>query len=347
MSTPIRFALIGTGNISGIHAQAIKEIPGAQLTAAYSVAGLEAFAEKWGCAAAGSLDELLARKDVDAVCITTPSGSHGEPAIAALRAGKHVLCEKPLEITPQRIDAILAAAEESGSLLAAVFQSRFGEGARTVKKAVDAGRLGRITLCSAYIKWWRTQQYYDSGAWRGTWEMDGGGALMNQGVHAIDLLTWYVGVPVEVKANIATLAHERIAVEDTAVAALRFANGALGVIEGATSTYPGWNKRIELSGDKGSIILEDDNIKFWQFENEEPGDEAIRTGGGGGADIGGGAANPLAISNEGHRRQIEDLCNAIREKRQPAIPGREARNAVAVICSIYESAKTGKPVQVT
>jgi len=345
MSTPVRFALIGTGNISAIHAQAIKEIPGAQLTAAFSVAGLEDFAKKWGCAAAGSLEELLARTDVDAVCITTPSGSHGDPAVAALRAGKHVLCEKPLEITPQRIDAILTAAKESGSLLAAVFQSRFGEGAQKVKKAVDEGRFGRLTLCSAYIKWWRTQQYYDSGAWRGTWEMDGGGALMNQGVHAIDLLTWFVGVPVEVKANIATLAHERIAVEDTAVATLRFANGALGVIEGATSTYPGWNKRIELSGDKGSVILEDDHIKFWQFEKEEAGDEAIRKSGNG-ANIGGGVANPMAISIEGHRRQIEDLCNAIREKRQPAIPGRDARNAVAVICSIYESAKSGRPVEV-
>ena len=232
-----------------------------------------------------------------------------------------------------------------GSILAAVFQSRFGEGARTVKRAVDAGRLGRLTLCSAYVKWWRTQQYYDSGAWRGTWEMDGGGALMNQGVHAIDLLTWFVGIPVEVKANIATLAHERIAVEDTAVAALRFQNGALGVVEGATSTYPGWNKRIELSGDKGSIILEDDNIKFWEFEKAEPGDEEIRKGGGG-ANIGGGVANPMAISTEGHRRQIEDLCNAIREKRQPAIPGSDARNAVSVICAIYESAKTGKTVLV-
>src|SRR6185436_8693232 len=177
MSNPVRFALIGTGNIAGFHADAIKQVPAARLVAAFSRGNPEAFAEKHGCAAVRSLDELLARPDVDAVCITTPSGSHGDPAIAALRAGKHVLCEKPLEITPQRIDAILAAAKESGSLLAAVFQSRFGEGARTVKKAVEAGRFGRLTLCSAYIKWWRTQQYYDSGAWRGTWEMDGGGAL--------------------------------------------------------------------------------------------------------------------------------------------------------------------------
>ncbi len=345
MSTPIRFALVGTGNISGIHAAAIKQIPGARLVAACSLAGLQEFCDKHGCAAEPSLESLLARGDVDAVCITTPSGSHGEPAIAALNAGKHVLCEKPIEITVERIDAMLAAAEAGGCILAAVFQSRFGEGARRVKRAVEAGRFGRLTLCSAYVKWWRTQEYYDSAGWRGTWEMDGGGALMNQGVHAIDLLTWFAGVPVEVKANIATLSHERIAVEDTAVAALRFENGALGVIEGATSTYPGWNKRVEISGDKGSVILEDDDIKFWQFTDERPGDAEIR-GGGAGANIGGGAANPLAISTEGHRRQIEDLCNAIREKRQPAIAGRDARNAVATICAIYESAKTGRPAMV-
>lgn len=345
MITPVRFALVGTGNISGVHASAIKQVPGAQLSAAYSIAGLEAFCEKHGCAAEASLEALVARKDVDAVCITTPSGSHGEPAIAALKAGKHVLCEKPIEITVERIDAMLAAAAEGGRILAAVFQSRFGEGAQTVKRAVEAGRFGRLTMCSAYIKWWRTQEYYDSAGWRGTWEMDGGGALMNQGVHAIDLLTWFAGVPVEVKAEIATLAHERIAVEDTAVATLRFGGGALGVVEGATSTYPGWNKRVEISGDKGSVILEDDNIKFWQFAEELPGDAEIRKGGGG-ADIGGGVANPLAISTEGHRRQIEDLCNAIREKRQPAIAGRDARNAVATICAIYQSAKSGKPVTV-
>ncbi len=345
MSQTVRFALIGTGNISGIHAEAIREIPGAELTAAYSLAGMEPFCAKWGCAPTASLEDLLTRTDVDAVCITTPSGMHGEPAIAALKAGKHVLCEKPIEITVEKIDAMLTAAEASGCILSAVFQSRFGEGALTVKKAVDAGRFGRLTLCSAYIKWFRTQAYYDSGAWRGTWEVDGGGALMNQGVHAIDLLTWFAGVPCEVKANIATLAHDRIAVEDTAVAALKFPSGALGVIEGATSAYPGWNKRVELSGDQGSVILEDDEIKFWQFAEELPEDEKIRSGGG--AAIGGGAANPLAIGIEGHRRQIEDLCNAIREKRQPAISGRDARNAVAVIRAIYQSAQTGATVTVS
>lgn len=345
MSNPVRFALIGTGNIAGFHADAIKQVPAAKLVAAFSRGNPEPFAQKHGCDAVRSLDELLARKDVDAVCITTPSGAHGDPAMAAMRAGKHVLCEKPMEITAQRIDSMLACAMETGRILAAVFQSRFGHGAQTVKRAVEEGRFGRISLASAYIKWWRTQQYYDSGAWRGTWELDGGGALMNQGIHAIDLLQWLVGLPTQVQAATATVAHERIAVEDTAVAALRYENGGLGVIEGATSAFPGWTKRIEICGDKGSVILEDDHIKFWQFEQEQAGDEQIRTGGG--ANIGGGAANPLAISTEGHRRQIEDLCGAIQGNRPPAIAGRDARNAVALIGAIYESARLGQPVSVS
>jgi len=345
MTNPVRFALIGTGNIAGFHADAIKQVPAARLVAAFSRGNPEAFAEKHGCAAVRSLEELLARPDVDAVCITTPSGAHGDPAIAAMRAGKHVLCEKPLEVTPQRIDAMLACAAETKRILAAVFQSRFGTGAQTVKRAVEAGRFGRITLASAYIKWWRTQQYYDSGAWRGTWDLDGGGALMNQGIHAIDLLQWLVGLPVQVQAATATLAHERIAVEDTAVATLRYESGALGIIEGATSAFPGTAKRIEICGDKGSVILEDDNIKQWQFETDEAGDAAIRSGGG--TDIGGGAGNPMAISTEGHRRQIEDLCGAISEGRQPAIAGRDARNAVALISAIYESAKSRRAAEVS
>jgi predicted dehydrogenase len=240
---------------------------------------------------------------------------------------------------------MLSTARDTGKILAAVFQSRFGQGAQTVKRAVDEGRFGRLTLCSAYIKWWRTQDYYDSGVWRGTLELDGGGALMNQGIHAIDLLQWFAGVPVEVTGFVSTLAHERIVVEDTGAAALRFGNGALGVIEGATSAFPGWAKRIEISGDKGSVILEDDTIKFWQFADERPEDADIRAGANA-SGIGGGAADPKAISTEGHRRQIEDLCAAIRAGKQPSVSGADARHAVAVICAIYESARTGKPAAV-
>jgi UDP-N-acetyl-2-amino-2-deoxyglucuronate dehydrogenase len=254
-----------------------------------------------------------------------------------------VIVEKPLEITLKRCDAIINACEKAGVKLATIFPSRFHASSRAIRRAVEKNRFGKLTLGDAYVKWFRTQQYYDGGKWRGTWELDGGGALMNQAIHSVDLLTWLMGPVVEIRAQWATLAHERIAVEDTAVAALKYASGALGVIEGATSVFPGWNKRIEISGDKGSVILEDDTIKFWQFAEETAEDENIRSGSGGGANIGGGVANPMAISTEGHRRQIEDLCHAIREGRQPAIPGSEARKAVSLINAIYESAKSGKP----
>lgn len=346
MSLPVRFALIGTGNIAAFHAQAIALVPEAKLVAAFSRSNPAEFAAKHGCEPISSLDGLLARSDVDAVCITTPSGAHGAPAIAAMRAGKHVLCEKPMEITPTRVDEMLAVSKETGRILGAIFQSRFGRGAVALKKAVEQGRFGRLTVCSAYIKWWRAQAYYDSGAWRGTWELDGGGALMNQGIHAIDLLQWLVGLPSEVSAFTATLAHERIAVEDTAVASLRFPNGALGVVEAATSAFPGAKKRIEISGEKGTAILEDDTLTTWAFESEQPGDEEIRSPSGG-ARIGGGAANPMDIGVEGHRQQIADFCAAIQEGRAPTIDGKDARSAVALINAIYDSVKKGRPVSVS
>jgi len=345
MSSPVRLALVGTGNIAAFHAQAIALVPEAKLVAAFSRSNPAAFAGKHACEPVNSLETLLARRDVDAICITTPSGAHGAPAIAAMRAGKHVLCEKPMEITAARVDEMLAVAKETGRILGAIFQSRFGRGAVTLKKAIEEGRFGRLTVCSAYIKWWRTQAYYDSGAWRGTWELDGGGALMNQGIHAIDLLQWLVGLPAEVSAFSATLAHKRIAVEDTAVATLRFSNGALGVIEAATSAFPGAKKRIEISGEKGTAVLEDDTLTTWAFENELPEDAEIRSPRDG-AGIGGGAANPMDIGVEGHRLQIADFCTAIQQGSAPAIAGGEARNAVALINAIYDSVKKGTPVSV-
>ncbi len=348
MSSEIGFAIVGVGTIADFHARALKDVKGGKLVAAFnrSREKTEAFASKYGAEAVSSLEVLLGRKDVDVVCVTTPSGSHAEVAIPALDAGKHVFCEKPLEIQLDRIDAMIAAAQRNQRHLAAVFQSRFGQGALTLKKAIDAGRFGKLTLCSAYIKWWRTQSYYDSGAWRGTWELDGGGALMNQGIHAIDLLQFLVGMPCEVTACTATLAHSKIQVEDTAVAALKFPHGALGVIEGATSAWPGFLKRIEISGEHGSAVLEDDRLIFWKFEKETAEDDAIRARASQASTVGGGAADPKAISPEGHRIQMQDLVDAIREQRPPAILGEEARKAVQLILAVYESARSGRTVQI-
>jgi UDP-N-acetyl-2-amino-2-deoxyglucuronate dehydrogenase len=343
----IGFAIIGTGMIADFHATAIKAVPGAHLVAAYSrnAEACRTFADKQGCRAALTLDELVADPRVKAVCITTPSGAHADGAVPFLEAGKAVLCEKPLEVTIEKVDRILDAAKRGGGLLAGVFQSRFGAGAQRLKAAIGAGRFGRLSLCSAYIKWWRSQEYYTSSSWKGTLALDGGGALMNQGIHAVDLLQWLVGLPEEVCAFKATLAHDGIEAEDTLTATLRFPQGALGVIEAATSAWPGDDLRIEIIGDRGSATIVNDKITRWHFAEPLPGDdEALKNEAGG--KIGGGTADPKAIPTEGHRRLVEDLVAAINEGRQPMIPGAEARRAVALVRACYEAAATGRAVKI-
>ena len=347
MSQPIGFAIIGTGMIAQFHADAMRQVPGAELRAVFSRAQdkCREFAEKNGCRAASSLSEVVDDEAIRAACVTTPSGAHADAAIPFLEAGKAVLCEKPLEVSLASVDRILAAAQRGGGQLAGVFQSRFGFGAQQLKRAVDTGRFGRLTLCSAYIKWWREQSYYDSSSWKGTWRLDGGGALMNQGIHAVDLLQWLVGLPEQVSAFFGTLAHSGMEAEDTLAATLKFRHGALGVIEAATSTWPGQDLRIEIIGDKGAAELVKDRITRWQFSDPEPGDEVVLRNEAAGA-IGGGASNPAAISAEGHRLLIEDLVAAINERRAPMIPGSEARKAVALVTAIYDSARSGRATSV-
>lgn len=349
MSEPaeIGFALVGTGAIAHVHAKVLREMPGVRLRAVYnrSFEKARAFAAEYGADAVSALPDLWRRDDVQVVGVTTPSGTHAEVAIPALEAGKHVLCEKPLDISLERVDAMIAASKRHGRILAAVFQSRFGDGARTVKRAVAAGRLGRRSLASAYVKWWRDQAYYDDVKWRGTWALDGGGALSNQGSHAVDLLQWLVGLPAEVSAFAATRAHQRIEAEDTLVASLRYGDGALGVIECATSCFPGTARRIELCGDAGAITLEDDRITRWEFAHAAPEDEAIRAGEQSSV-LPGGSSSPGAIGQRGHRLQIEDLVSAIREGREPTIPGRDGRNAVRLIRAIYAAVQSGGTVTV-
>jgi UDP-N-acetyl-2-amino-2-deoxyglucuronate dehydrogenase len=246
---PIGFGIIGCGMIANFHAKAIADLRGAKLVACHDAvpAAAERLAAATGCRAYSDLDAMLADPGVRAVTIGTPSGAHLDPAVAAAKAGKHVIVEKPLEITLRRCDRIIDACRESGVVLSTIFPSRFHDASQELRKAVDHGRFGRLTMGDAIVKWHRTQAYYDSGAWRGTWELDGGGALMNQAIHSVDLLTWLMGPVVEVRAKTALLAHERIAVEDVAVATLEFANGALGVIEASTAAFPGYLKRSKFT----------------------------------------------------------------------------------------------------
>ncbi len=342
----VGFAIIGTGMISKFHARAIGEVKGAKLVACYNRTAVkaDAFAAEFGCKAYDSLEDLLADDKIDAVSITTPSGAHMEPAISAARALKHVIIEKPLEITLKRCDQIINECEKRGVKLSTVFQSRFHDSSLKMKQAVDADRFGRLTLGDAYVKWWRSQEYYDSRPWRGTWKLDGGGALMNQAIHTVDLLQWFMGPVTKVQAFTATLAHERIEVEDVATATLTFANGALGVIEASTGVYPGYLKRIELHGTMGSAVLEEEDIKSWEFANKARGDEAILDAMKNTKSKGGGVSDPAAIGHYGHARQFQDFVKAIKNDTKPATDGPEARKSVEIILAIYKSAKTGKAV---
>ena len=342
----IGFGIVGTGTIAAFHARAIAATPGTELRAVHnrSAAKARAFAAEFGGEPLDDFDALLKRPDIEAVCVTVPSGLHGEITIRALAAGKHVLCEKPLEITTERIDLMTAAAKESGRILAAVFQSRLGAGAQHLKKAIGGDRFGRLALCSAYVKWWRDPSYYSGSSWKGTAGLDGGGALMNQAIHAIDLLQWLVGMPTRLGAQVGTLVHA-IEMEDTAAAWLEFRGGALGVIEAATSCFPGSRMRLEIAGEKGTAILEEDRIVKWEFAEPLPDDQAIRLDTR--TSIGGGASDPKAIGGEGHRLLVADLAEAIRTGRPPFIDSREARNAVAIVQAIYRSAKAGVPVPVS
>jgi predicted dehydrogenase len=342
----VGFGIIGTGMISQFHARAMADVRGCRLVACHDRVSdrVEQFASEHQIAGYTKLEEMLADPQVDAVTIATPSGAHMEPAVAAARAGKHVLVEKPLEITLKRCDRMIDACEKAGVKLGAIFPSRFHAASQTLKKAVDAGRFGTLTLGDSYVKWFRTQEYYDSGAWRGTWEFDGGGALMNQAVHSVDLLTWLMGPVVEISAHTATLAHQRIAVEDTATATLRFANGALGVIEATTAAYPGYLKRIELHGSQGTAVLEEEDIKVWDFAKKARGDDAVREQMAQTRSTGGGAADPKAIGHHGHALQMADFVKAINTDRVPAIDGHEGRRSVEIILAIYKSAELGKAV---
>lgn len=340
---PIRLAIVGGGFIASVHAEAIRQIPGAQLTAvcARDVSKAEKLAGPSHARAYDSFEALLEAGVAEAVLIATPSGSHREHAVPALRAGHHVLCEKPLEIRVERVREMIAEAERNRRILAGFFPLRGGAAAQSVRAALDAGRFGRLTFVSARVKWWRDQAYYSGSSWRGTWALDGGGALMNQGVHAVDLLQWLGGEVTEVGARFGTLAHSGIEVEDTLAASLRFAHGGLGTIAAATSCFPGLDLVMEVSGDAGSAILRNDRIDFWSFRDERAEDTAIRENAAAGA-IGGGSSNPQAISCEGHRRQIEDFCRAIRGQEHHIIDGREAGHAVAIIEAAYRSGRSGK-----
>ena len=345
-SAPLRFGIVGAGMIAEFHAQAIAAMDNAELVAvcARREEAAREFADRHRCAAYDNIGAFLRHDPLDVVTICTPSGAHLEPTCAAAAAGKHVICEKPLEVTTERVDAMIAACESAGVVLAGIFPRRFNRASELLKSAADDGRFGTIVFADAYVKWWRTQDYYDSGAWRGTWALDGGGALMNQSIHTIDLLLYVMGDVRHVRAQSRLAAHDNIEVEDAAVAMLEFENGAFGVIQGSTACWSGEGHaaEIQICGSAGSVFMADDRFRVWEFHQPNEHDAKILEDHGLATEVAGaGAADPKAIDFKWHQRNFEDAATAIRTGQRPRVDGAEGRRAVALIRAIYESAQNG------
>jgi UDP-N-acetyl-2-amino-2-deoxyglucuronate dehydrogenase len=337
------FGIIGAGMIADFHAKAIQHLPNARLVGFYGTnpAKSKALAVKYGCRFFESSKELLESDDIDIVTIATPSGAHMEPAIEAARRGKHVLCEKPLDISLDRIDKMIEAHLNYGTRLGGIFNFRFNDAVQVFKKAIDSGRFGTLTFAAVHVPWWRNDDYYKS-SWRGTWKLDGGGALMNQSIHMVDMLQYLMGPVKSLQAYTATLAHS-IEVEDTAAAVLLFRNNALGTIYGSTSSFPGQFRRIEITGNKGTAVMVENSITTWKFADEKEEDKDILKIYGE-IEGGGGTADPGAIPFQPHARNIAAFIHAVEFKQPFAIDGREARKSVEIIAAIYKSAQTNEMV---
>jgi UDP-N-acetyl-2-amino-2-deoxyglucuronate dehydrogenase len=342
--------IVGCGMVADFHAQAITAMRGGHLAGVFSRREDNArrLADRFDCAAYTDYKAFLADPTLDIVAIATPSGAHLEPAVQAARAGKHIVCEKPLEVTLERIDRMIRICGKNKVMLAGIFQRRFLEATRQFKKAVDAGRLGHVSLADATIKWYRTQAYYDSGDWRGTWQLDGGGALINQSIHTIDLL-YYLAGDVEWVCGFADRrSHERIQTEDNAVAILKFKSGALGVIEGSTACFsPSGNPaEIHMCGADGSIFMQDNHFTVWEFRRPRAADKKVREKFAPAGAPGAGAADPAAIDFVPHQRAFEDVVKALKKGTAPMVNGPEGRKSVEIILAIYQSALTGgQPVR--
>lgn len=340
MTQEIGFGVVGGGMIGAVQAAAIQQIKGARLLAVCGrdEARTAEFAARFGAVAYTDYDAFLRTPGLQVVNICTPSGTHAELGIKAAETKKHVLVEKPIEINLQQADALIAACDKAGVKLGVIFQSRFLPAVQRIKRAVDEGRLGKLMIGDAYVKWYRAPEYYAPDSWHGTLAADGGGALINQAIHTVDLLRWVMG-PVEMAfAMKGALRYPHIEAEDMLVGSVKFQNGALGVIQASTSAKPGFKRRMEISGERGTIILDGDAISVWAIDGED-------NDAGEGEQITDGSANPAAISNEGHRRQIEDMMHAVVEDRAPMIDGREGRKSLELVAALYASANEGRPVK--
>ncbi|MGH3187932.1 MAG: Gfo/Idh/MocA family protein [Streptosporangiaceae bacterium] len=340
----VGFGIVGTGVIAAIHADALALLSStgrtsAGLVAVTDVVGSrgEEFAAARGCAAEPDLDALLARPDVEVVSVCVPSGLHAEVGVRAARAGKHLVVEKPIDVTLEAADRLIEAARSAGVALTVISQHRFDAGLIEARRLLDEGALGRLVLGEASTKWYRGQEYYDSAPWRGTDAMDGG-SLMNQGVHYVDLLRWCMGPVAEVTAVCSTQTHQ-IEVEDTSLAIVRFASGAVGTILSSTAAYPGFPQRLQITGTEGTVTIEDGRMMGCALRGS-----GVGAGTGAAAEAGAAASDPAAVGVASHAAQIADLLAAVQEGREPAVGGADGRATLEVVLAVYESARSGLPV---
>ncbi len=338
-------ALVGAGVIAPVHAEALAALPNARLVAVCDVAQdkADALAAKYGAEPVYDLQAVLNRPDVDVVDVVVWSGRHAQIGIEAANAGKNVFVTKPIDVTLEAIDSLIAACEASHVKLGVVHQFRSYPSYRAAKQAVESGAMGKMVLGNAFVPWFRAQSYYDGDEWRGTWQWDGGGALMNQGVHYVDLLQWTMGGVQELFAYADVSAHhQRIEVEDVASVALRFRDGSIGTLQASTSVYKGLPARMDLHGEKGNIFIVSDEVTHWDVEDAPNPAEA------GAAGTATGAADPRAALRrpaiDAHIEQIGAFLRAIETDGDPLIDGREARKAVEVNLAIYRSAREKRPI---
>lgn len=339
----IRVGLLGAGNISETHARAVREARGVELVACWGRDGAKArrIVDMHGGTAYSDLGVFIAHPGMDAVLVGTPSGLHAEHARLAVGRGLHVLVEKPLDVDTARIDRLLAEAERSRVVVGVIFQDRTAPDLVWLRELVMSGGLGRLLIASAHVMWYRPPEYYSSSRWRGTWALDGGGALMNQGTHTVDLLLWLLGDIARVSAITHTSFHA-IEVEDTALACLEFTSGAVGALEATTAAYPGFPRRLELVGSAGTVLVEGDRVTSVALRTG-PATSPPNTVG----NTSTSASSPIVSDIRGHCRVIEDFAEATRGEHRPLCDGADGRRSVAVVQAIYRSAREGCAVAVT
>lgn len=332
MGKTYNFAILGCGVISKTHVEALSKIENAKLlgVADVNLANATAFAEKYGIKAYQDYSQMLADENVDVVCVCTPSGWHAPNAIQALKAGKHVVLEKPMALNTKDADEIIATSEQTGKMVTVISQFRFSDDLIKIKEYIDAGAFGKVSTCSLTMKYYRAPEYYSSSSWKGTIKYDGGGALINQGIHGVDMMDYLVGPITKVYGQIATVCHN-IEGEDTAVATFKTENGALGVIQASTCAYPGFDRRLEINGDKGYAVLRENKIEKLVVNCKE-----VEIGQ---LELTSTASDNTVMDYTMHKAQITNFINALEGKEQLTLGAKEGKRALEVIEKVYTTAK--------